>query len=745
MTHNIIIGKKSVLSNALKKDIKNITILSANSTEIFKTLKFFENKKINLIFNNFYPANKLNKLNKSSYDTLNNLALKLTGNILNFLKISQIQKIIYTSSSSVYSIPNNIKNLDHDEINRNLQASYKLTAEALINNFCKKNNIKFYIMRVFNTYGDERCDFSFIEKAIRLKKNNNKIHLINGGNSLRDFINLKDIARIYKLFLEKDYKSGIYDLGTGKGYFIKDIVSYLKFKSNKIKHLKKIRENNFSIADISKINQILPNFKFLSLEKYLNKKCKIKSRKPIKYSLLKKSHNLLVSGNIIYGAGFAGRAILSELRNNGEDVLYFVDDNPKLINTIVNGVNVISFSDLLEFKKNIDIKRVYLSIPSLGQLKLELILNKLKKNFFDVRFLPQKKYLLSDKLDLNDFTLNEINYLLKRKQVTPKKIFGLTKKIVLVTGAGGSIGSEICRQLILQKAKRVICLDHSELAIYNLKKKLKNECKYYLGDMNDNFFVENLIKIHKVNLIIHAGAYKHVNILQDNVMSAVKNNILGTVTLCNLSIKFKTDFLLISTDKAAQPKSMLGYTKKISEMYCEYLGSFRNDKKFINIVRFGNVFGSSGSAISNFLDQINNNLKITVTDKRATRYFMTIIEACYLVLQTTASKQKNKTFVLNMGKPLNIYKLAEYFAKLKSKINPNYKFEIIETGLGKEEKLHENLFEKLEKKIINNKNITIIKKKKYNKSTFEQKFNTLINLYEQHEVTKLANFIKKFK
>ena len=169
MTHNIIIGKKSVLSNALKKDIKNITILSANSTEIFKTLKFFENKKINLIFNNFYPANKLNKLNKSSYDTLNNLALKLTGNILNFLKISQIQKIIYTSSSSVYSIPNNIKNLDHDEINRNLQASYKLTAETLINNFCKKNNIKFYIMRVFNTYGDERCDFSFIEKAIRLK------------------------------------------------------------------------------------------------------------------------------------------------------------------------------------------------------------------------------------------------------------------------------------------------------------------------------------------------------------------------------------------------------------------------------------------------------------------------------------------------------------------------------------------------------------------------------------------------
>ena len=238
-------------------------------------------------------------------------------------------------------------------------------------------------------------------------------------------------------------------------------------------------------------------------------------------------------------------------------------------------------------------------------------MNKLKKNFFDVRFLPQKKYLLSDKLDLNDFTLNEINYLLKRKQVTPKKIFVLTKKIVLVTGAGGSIGSEICRQLILQKAKRVICLDHSELAIYNLKKKLKNECKYYLGDMNDNFFVENLIKIHKVNLIIHAGAYKHVNILQDNVMSAVKNNILGTVTLCNLSIKFKTDFLLISTDKAAQPKSMLGYTKKISEMYCEYLGSFRNDKKFINIVRFGNVFGSSGSAISFYKQrQVNKKTKL---------------------------------------------------------------------------------------------------------------------------------------
>ena len=235
MTHNIIIGKKSVLSDALKKDIKNTTILSANSTEIFKNLKFFKNKKINLIFNNFYPANKLNTLNKNNYETLNNLALKLTGNILNFFKISQIQKIIYTSSSSVYSIPNNIINLDHDKINRNLQASYKLSAETLINNFCKKNNIKFYIMRVFNTYGDERCDFSFIEKVIRSKKNHKKINLINGGNSLRDFINLDDIAKIYNLFLKKDYKSGIYDIGTGKGYLIKDIVSYLKFKSNKIK------------------------------------------------------------------------------------------------------------------------------------------------------------------------------------------------------------------------------------------------------------------------------------------------------------------------------------------------------------------------------------------------------------------------------------------------------------------------------------------------------------------------------
>ena len=745
MTHNIIIGKKSVLSDALKKDIKKTTILSANSTEIFKNLKFFKNKKINLIFNNFYPANKLNTLNKNNYETLNNLALKLTGNILNFFKISQIQKIIYTSSSSVYSIPNNIINLDHDKINRNLQASYKLSAETLINNFCKKNNIKFYIMRVFNTYGDERCDFSFIEKVIRSKKNHKKINLINGGNSLRDFINLDDIAKIYNLFLKKDYKSGIYDIGTGKGYLIKDIVSYLKFKSNKIKQSKNLSENNFSIANITKFNEILPNFKFSSLEKYLNKKCKIKKQKPIKYSSLKKFHNLLVSGNIIYGAGFAGRAILSELRNNNEEVLYFVDDNPKLINTIVNGVSVISFSDLIGIKHNINIKRVYLSIPSLGQVRLELMLNKLKQHFFDVRFLPQKKYLLSDKLDLNDFTLNEINYLLKRKQVIPKRISGLTKKIVLVTGAGGSIGSEICRQLILQKAKSVVCLDHSELAIYNLKKRLKNECKYFLGDMSDNFFVENLIKIHKVNLIIHAGAYKHVNILKDNIMSAVKNNIFGTITLCNLSLKYKTDFLLISTDKAAQPKSILGYTKKISEMYCEYLGSHRNDKKFINIVRFGNVFGSSGSAISNFLDQINNNLKITVTNKKATRYFMTIIEACYLVLQTTVSKQKNKTFVLNMGKPLNIYKLAEYFAKLKSKINPNYKFEIIETGLGKEEKLHENLFENSERKIIYNKNITIIKKKKYNNSIFEQRFNTLINLYKQHQVSKLGKFIKTFK
>ena len=206
------------------------------------------------------------------------------------------------------------------------------------------------------------------------------------------------------------------------------------------------------------------------------------------------------------------------------------------------------------------------------------------------------------------------------------------------TGAAGTIGSEICRQLIQQKVKKVIAIDKSEIGIYKLKNELgKKNINYHLMDINDLNFLEKLVVNKKIDFIFHAAAYKHVNILEKNIFPAVKNNIFSTYNICYLAKKYACEMIFISTDKAANPKSILGYSKRFAEKICEYFNDF-NKKDFIKIVRFGNVFGSSGSAITNFLDQINMDKPVKITHMKASRFFMTIMEACHLVLQTTEIK-----------------------------------------------------------------------------------------------------------
>jgi UDP-N-acetyl-D-glucosamine 4,6-dehydratase len=190
-----------------------------------------------------------------------------------------------------------------------------------------------------------------------------------------------------------------------------------------------------------------------------------------------------------------------------------------------------------------------------------------------------------------------------------------------------------------------------------------------LCDVNDDILLNQIISKNKISLIIHAAAYKHVNILEQNVHAAILNNIIGTKKVCEVAIKNNTNLILISTDKAVEPKSILGYSKRVCEQIVNYYNS-NNKQSYFNIVRFGNVFGSSGSAVTKFIEQINNNEPLTITNKLATRFFMTILEACYLVLETTSLKIRNKTFILNMGKPINIYKLAKKLAKYKKDLSP---------------------------------------------------------------------------
>ena len=314
----------------------------------------------------------------------------------------------------------------------------------------------------------------------------------------------------------------------------------------------------------------------------------------------------------------------------------------------------------------------------------------------------------------------------------------------MVTGAAGTIGSEICRQLVQHNVKKIIAIDKSEIGIYEQQKRtISKKISYTLLDINDTSFVEKLIKKEKVEFIFHAAAYKHVNILENNIFSAVKNNIFATYNICHLSKIYSCQMIFISTDKAASPTSILGYTKRAAEKVCEYFNMSKDIKKKIKIVRFGNVFGSSGSAINNFIDKINNEKPIEITSKKATRFFMTVLEACHLVLQTASIKSNGKIFILNMGKPINIFQLAKDLAKIKMKINYKYQFKYKEIGLQPGEKLKETLKDKNEfiRKI--SKEMFLVDAKNKVNANFKNDLDDLKYNYFKANKNKLIYILKK--
>ena len=741
---NLIIGKNSFVTKSNIKYTKNNIILSLNKLDKHIIKNTIKKKKINLIINGFYPSKFLNNLNDKNYQDFLDLTLEKLLILLKNIPRKQINKIIYTSSSAVYRILENFSLDEKDRYNRDLYSVFKLAAEKLIANYAEKKKIKYYICRLFNTYGNNQDRFSLIEKLIRIKKKKSKLTLINEGSAIRDFVHLNDVARIYNIFVTKNVKPGTYDIGTGKGFLIKELVESLNIPNNKINKINNISEIKTSIADTTKLLEQIGNFKFQKLENYIIKKLHFRNKKKIKPLSNLLNANYSAPGVIIYGAGFAGKKIFFELQKERENILFFVDDNSKIHDKFINGTPVISYDKLLKIRENLNIKRVYLSIPSLNQSKLNSLINKIRKNFFDVRFLPEKKFLLSDQININDININIINYILNRKPIKIKKLKNLTNKNILVTGACGTIGSEICRQLLQQGIKKIIALDKTELSIYNLKKNLKNKKLIFkLVDINDSSIVENIIKKEKINQIFHTAAYKHVNILEDNIFSAFKNNVIATFKLCELAIKFKCNMTFISTDKAADPKSILGYTKRVAEKICENFNHKTKTNKFISVVRFGNVFGSSGSAITNFIDQINNNLPVEITNVKASRYFMTILEACNLVLQTTQIGKLNSIFVLNMGKPINIFSLVKKLVKFKLNINPNYIFKYKEIGLKAGEKLHEKIVSNKEIQKKYNKDIYLVRSKFKNKKNFFNYYNILLNFFDKNLEKKLFNCLKK--
>ena len=409
---------------------------------------------------------------------------------------------------------------------------------------------------------------------------------------------------------------------------------------------------------------------------------------------------------LIYGAGVAGVQLAGALSHSNEyKVIGFVDEAKGLHGVRILGLNVYSNVNIGKVINKLKINEVLLAVPSSPRSKRFDITASLEAFPVHVRMLPSVADLAGGKVTIDDLQEVSIEDLLGRDAVKPNKQLlskAITGKVVIVTGAGGSIGSEICRQVIPLKPKRLILYEMSELALYDVEKEISNssatQIDIYpvLGSVNNVNRLKNIFKHFEVDTVYHAAAYKHVPMVEFNNTEGVENNIFGTLNCAEAAIEchIKT-FVLISTDKAVHPTNTMGATKRCAELVLQAFSKKQSGTKF-TMVRFGNVLASSGSVIPLFKEQIKEGGPVTVTDKRITRYFMTISESVELVIQAGAMGEGGDVFVLDMGKPVSINSLAKKMIKLsgldvKDESNPNGDIEIKYTGLRPGEKLFEEL------------------------------------------------------
>ena len=410
---------------------------------------------------------------------------------------------------------------------------------------------------------------------------------------------------------------------------------------------------------------------------------------------------------LIYGAGNAGMQLASALESSSElRSVGFIDDNKDLQGSTISGLRVYSINDIESLINRLKVNEVLIAIPSASRSDRFAIIDKLERYPVVVRMLPGLSDLVQGKVKIDDLLQVSIKDLLGRKSVEPNESLlgkNITNKTVVVTGAGGSIGKELCRQIVLLKPKALILYEINELALYEIDNELSKIISHYslniypiLGNVNNKKRLKNLFKRFDVDTVYHSAAYKHVPMVEFNNTEGVENNIFGTFNcaLAAIEARVKT-FVLISTDKAVRPTNTMGATKRAAELILQALSVKQNYTTF-TMVRFGNVLGSSGSVIPLFKKQIIEGGPITVTDKKIIRYFMTVTEAVELLIQAGAMATGGDVFVLDMGKPVHIQDLAEKMIhlsglKVKDKLNPNGDIEIKYTGLRAGEKLYEEL------------------------------------------------------
>ena len=411
---------------------------------------------------------------------------------------------------------------------------------------------------------------------------------------------------------------------------------------------------------------------------------------------------------LIYGAGNAGRQLAAAMSNSHEmRVVGFLDDDDRLHGHVLNGLSIYCPTDLPGLVATLEVSTVLLAIPSISRQRRNEMIEGMLKAHVQVRTLPAVSELARGVVSTSDLRELDIDDLLGREPVTPNHILlgkNIKGKVVLITGAGGSIGSELCRQILAVAPITLVLVDQSEFALYEIHQELQGKLGSsdeillvpLLASVRDTTRMREIMSSWRPETVYHAAAYKHVPLVEHNPIEGIRNNTLGTLVTAQVAAEVGVkDFVLISTDKAVRPTNIMGASKRLAEMALQALSANAPDTRF-SMVRFGNVLGSSGSVVPRFRRQIRDGGPITLTHPEITRYFMTIPEAAQLVIQAGAMAKGGDVFVLDMGDRVKIYDLAARMIELsgltlRSEENPDGDIEIEITGLRPGEKLFEEL------------------------------------------------------
>lgn len=410
---------------------------------------------------------------------------------------------------------------------------------------------------------------------------------------------------------------------------------------------------------------------------------------------------------LIYGAGGAGRQLAAAMANSHEmQVVGFLDDDDRLHGHVLNGQPIYNPADLENLATTLNISDVLLAMPSLSRRRRNEILAWIRGAHVAVRTLPSVTDLAQGKVSVSDLRELDIDDLLGRESVAPNHLLlskNIVTKVVLVTGAGGSIGSELCRQILALAPSKLLLVEQSEFALYGIHQELEEKLTErdivlvpLLASVQDAERMREIMSTWNPDTVYHAAAYKHVPLVEHNPAAGIKNNVLGTLRTAQAALDAGvSDFVLISTDKAVRPTNVMGASKRLAEMALQALAADGGGTKF-SMVRFGNVLGSSGSVVPKFRQQIRDGGPVTLTHSEVTRYFMTIPEAAQLVIQAGAMAKGGDVFVLDMGQSVKIIDLARRMIELsglvvKDERNPDGDIEIAVTGLRPGEKLYEEL------------------------------------------------------